>query len=75
MVYSTKMNMPNVTLPENLQLQIIMLAAHDGVTPSQYVAAALAEKVKEVEGVSGNEAPGSGDAPGVFLGRWRSTTT
>ena len=43
------MNTLNVTLPENLQLQIILLAAHDGVTPSQYVAAALAEKVREVE--------------------------
>ena len=43
----------NVTLSEDLYMQIIMLAAHDGVTPSQYLAATMAEKVETVEIISG----------------------
>ena len=41
-------------------MQIIMLAAHDGVTPSQYVAAAMAGRVKEFDGACGVVAFGQG---------------
>ena len=51
------MSTTNITLPEDLHLQIIMLAARDGVTPNQYVATAMAEKV-EGAGGTGFEALG-----------------
>ena len=44
------MNTINVTVSDDLYMQIIMLAAHDGMTPNQFVAAAAAEKVEKTEG-------------------------